>query len=152
KITWKDPGFEQADDHPVVCVSWGDAVAFCAWLSKKEGKYYFLPTEAQWEYCCRAGSRTKFGFGEDEKEAELYAWYDAHAANHTQPVGKKKPNAWGLYDTHGNAWEWCADRFAGDYYLRSPKEDPPGTGSGDRHVARGGSWAVPLVRGRAAAR
>src|SRR5262249_46078102 len=118
---WQRPGFEQADDHPVVCVSWNDARAFCEWLSQKEGKKYTLPTEAQWEYCCRAGSQTKFGFGDDDEELTEHAWFILNSGMRSHPVGEKKPNAWGLYDLHGNAWEWTGDWYAADYYTNAPK-------------------------------
>jgi formylglycine-generating enzyme required for sulfatase activity/tRNA A-37 threonylcarbamoyl transferase component Bud32 len=142
KVNWKDPGFEQAEDHPVVCVSWNDAVAFCAWLSGKEGKSYALPTEAQWEYACRAGSRTKFSFGDDDNELARYGWWGANSGMRTHPVGQKKSNAWGLCDMHGNAWEWCADCYDADFYRNSPRRDPrndvkPGD---NRRVERSGSW------------
>ena len=93
----------------MVCVSWNDANAFCDWLSEKEGKKYTLPTEAQWEYACRAGSSTKFFFGDDDRELGQYAWYNANSKGKPHPVGQKKPNAWGLYDLEGNVSEWTAD-------------------------------------------
>ena len=102
---WQNPGFEQSDDHPVVCVSWNDANAFCNWLSKKEKRMYQLPTEAQWEYACRAGTTTAYSFGDDPKDLGDYAWYQDNSGNHTHPVGGKKPNPWGLYDMHGNVWQ-----------------------------------------------
>ena len=151
KCTWQRPGFEQADDHPVVCVSWNDARAFCAWLSAKEGKQYALPTEAQWEYACRAGSGTKFYFGDDDRELALYAWCKLNSGFGTHPVGQKKPNAWGLFDMHGNVWQWTADWFA-DYDQKSPKADPPGPSGGGDRVLRGGTRHEPLTRCRAAQR
>jgi formylglycine-generating enzyme required for sulfatase activity len=140
KVNWTAPGFEQTDDHPVVCVSWNDARAFCDWLSKKEGKTYALPTEAQWEYACRAGSRAKFHFGDDEQELGQYGWHDANAERKTHKVGQLKPNAWGLYDMHGNVWQWTADWFAADYYQKSPREDPSGPLTGGTRALRGGGW------------
>ena len=101
---WRNPGFDQTDQHPVVFVSWNNAVDFCKWLSKKEGKEYRLPTEAEWEYSCRAGKAgSRYCFGDDEAQLEDYAWYRKNSGGGTHPVGKKKPNAWGLYDMHGNA-------------------------------------------------
>jgi formylglycine-generating enzyme required for sulfatase activity len=148
--TWRKPPFEQADDHPVVCVSWVDAAAFCAWLSNKEGKRYALPTEAQWEYCCRAGSQTKYSFGDDDADLPRYAWYSRNAGKKTHPVGQLQPNAWGLYDMHGNVREWCADYYKKDYYRHSPREDSPGPTSSDpfnkareTRVIRGGGWFRP---------
>ena len=139
EANWRNPGFVQTDDHPVVCVSWNDAGAFCNWLSDKEGKKYGLPTEAQWEYSCRAGSRTKFYFGDNDR-LDQYVWYLANSEDQTHPVGQKKPNAWSLYDMHGNVWQWTADRFAGDYYQHSPREDPLGPSAGPWHLIRGGGW------------
>jgi formylglycine-generating enzyme required for sulfatase activity len=140
QANWKNPGFEQTDDHPVACVSWNDAKTFCDWLSDKEGKQYALPTEAQWEYCCRAGSRTKFYFGDDERALAQYAWYKANSEMKAHPVGQKVANPWGLYDMHGNVWQWTADWYAADYYQKSPKEDPPGPSAGEFRVQRGGAW------------
>jgi formylglycine-generating enzyme required for sulfatase activity len=101
KFTWRSPGFEQTDDHPVVNVSWNDASAFCEWLSGQEGQKYRLPTEAEWEYACRAGSQTRYCFGDDEKMLGEYAWYAANSGSRTHAVGEKKPNAFGLHDMHG---------------------------------------------------
>src|SRR5262249_15725267 len=136
EFTWKSIHFAQADDHPVVVVSWNDAVAFCAWLSKKEGKTYRLPTEAEWEYACRAGTKSRFNTGDKEddlkvagniadaalkaKWAEVFwavRWDDGFPF--TAPVGKYQANAFGLYDMHGNAWEWCSDWYGEDYYGKS---------------------------------
>ena len=143
---WKLPGFDQTDEHPVVWVSWNNAVDFCTWLSKKERKKYRLPTEAEWEYSCRAGkSGTRYFSGVDEAHLGEYAWYHKNSGGRTHPVGKKKPNDWGLYDMHGNAWEWCKDWYDADYYRKSPVLDPPG-GESDHHVLRGGAWADGPVR------
>ena len=157
KYSWRDVGFEQTDEHPVVNVSWNDAVAFCQWLSKKEGKTYRLPTEAEWEYACRAGTTTRYYSGDDPEtlanvgnvadaaaKAEFPDWKYTIKANDgyvfTAPVGKFKPNAFGLYDMHGNAWQWCADRYGAEYYAESPADDPTGPEAGDDRVLRGGSW------------
>ena len=155
--SWRNAGFEQTDDHPVVNVSWNDAVAFCKWLSKREGRTYRLPTEAEWEFACRAGTDTRYYNGADpEKLAGIGNVADAAAkvrfpdwkytikANDgyafTAPVGKFKPNAFGLYDMHGNAWQWCADWYDEDYYGKSPADDPTGPDTGSVRVVRGGSW------------
>jgi formylglycine-generating enzyme required for sulfatase activity len=125
----------------VVFVTWNDARAFCDWLSKKEGKQYRLPTEAEWEYACRAGSPSRFHFGNDEAELGQYAWYSENSKGQTHPVGQKKANAFGLHDMHGNVWQWCADWYDSAYYQNSPKEDPQGPNTaGASRVIRGGSW------------
>jgi len=159
EFTWKNLHFAQSDDHPVVVVSWGDAVAFCAWLSQKEGRTYRLPTEAEWEYACRAGTTTRFNTGareEDLKSAGNIAdaalkakWADASWAVRwndgypfTAPVGQFQANALGLHDMHGNVWEWCADWYGEDYYAKSPREDPQGPANGKERVARGGAWST----------
>jgi formylglycine-generating enzyme len=114
-------------DYPATYVNWYDAVAYCKKLSAKEGKTYRLPTEAEWEYACRAGTNTVWSFGYDEKELRDYAWYDKNALDidekYAHQVGLKKPNAFGLYDMHGNVYEWCSDYFGDDYYKRSPKQE-----------------------------
>ena len=156
KANWKNPGFKQLDSYPVVCVSWNDAHAFCDWLSKKEGKHYTLPTEAQWEYSCRSGSRTSFYFGDNEKELGKYAWYNANAENKTHPVGLKEKNAWGLHDMIGNVRQWCEDCYDMDYYQSSPLKDPTGPLSGtsnlQNRVARGGTWSSQATDSRSAFR
>jgi formylglycine-generating enzyme len=158
KFTWNNAGFVQSDDHPVVNVSWNDAVAFCDWLKKTERREYRLPTEAEWEYACRAGTTTLFQFGDRVEDLSTYAniadqsarvkfanW--AHAIDTddgypcTAPVGKLKPNAWGLYDMHGNVWEWCSDIYDKEFYKQAFTYDPPGAKAGSLRVCRGGSWA-----------
>ncbi len=168
--SWRDAGFEQTDEHPVVCVSWNDAVAFCDWLSKKEGKTYRLPTEAEWEYACRAGTTTRYYNGDDPeglanvanvadatykaKVPNAAAWgikaSDGYAF--TSPVGRFKPNAFGLYDMHGNAIQWCADWYGGDYYEKSGVDDPKGPGMGSCRVCRGSCWGSGIVDARVARR
>jgi formylglycine-generating enzyme required for sulfatase activity len=138
--SWKKPGFDAFDDYPVVYVSWDNAVDFCKWLSAKEGKQYRLPTEAEWEYCCRAGQAgTRYCFGNKDEQLQIYAWYKDNSDERTHRVGQLKPNAWGLHDMHGNAWEWCQDNYDPNYYKNSPRKDPPGGAGVDRAV-RGGSW------------
>jgi formylglycine-generating enzyme required for sulfatase activity len=149
---WLNPGFEQTDDHPVVCVSWNDAVAFCNWLSKQEGKTYRLPTEAEWEYSCRAGSKGRWFFGENDGELLNYARIGNNSQHHAWPVAGLKDNAWGLHDMHGNAWEWCQDVYDAHYYETSPPKDPPGRGAGGERVVRGGSWENAPVSCRSAIR
>jgi formylglycine-generating enzyme required for sulfatase activity len=148
---WAPGGWKPDMDHPVVWVTWNDAQAFCQWLSKKEGKTYRLPTEAQWEYACRAGTTTQYYFGDSESQLGDYAWYNTNAVWGTKPVGGKRPNAWGLYDMHGNVWQWCADWYNQDYYAASPADDPQGPEAGSARVNRGGSW-INYARGCRAAR
>ena len=129
--------------NPVEQVSWDDAVEFCRKLSelpaeKKAGYVYRLPTEAEWEYACRAGTKTTYSFGDSDSGLGEYAWYDKNSGNTTHPVGGKKPNPWGLYDMRGNVWEWCQDWY-GDYPSGSVT-DPTGSASGSIRVNRGGGW------------
>jgi sulfatase modifying factor 1 len=160
RYTWREAGFEQTDLHPVVNVSWNDAVAFAKWLSQKEGKTYRLPTEAEWEYACRAGTTTRYFCGDDaEGLAEVGNVADGTAkAKHpdwttiaaqdgfvyTSPVGHYRPNAWGLYDMHGNVLEWCWDCYGADFYEGSRVDDPAGLVQAPFQVFfrvfRGGSW------------
>ena len=142
---WKGKGYvKEGSDYPALYVSWDDAVAYCKKLSEKEGKTYRLPTEAQWEYACRAGTKTTWSFGNNENALGDYAWYHKNAwdidETYAHQVGLKKPNAFGLYDMHGNVWEWCHDYYGWDYYEQSPEQDPQGPASGSSRVLRGGSW------------
>ncbi len=130
----------QTDDYPVVNVSWDDAKAFCDWLTRKEGKKYRLPTEAEWEYACRAGTQTRWSFGDNESDLGDNAWFSVNSNDQTHAVGQKRPNAWGLSDMHGNAWQWCEDWFDDGYYAHSPTDDPTGPTTGSFRVRRGGSW------------
>ena len=130
--------------NPVEQVSWDDCREFIEMLNAKAGPQagrFALPTEAQWEYACRAGSKTAYCFGDDKSGLGEYAWYDENSESKTNPAGEKKPNAWGLYDMHGNVEEWCQDRYDWRYYEKSPTDDPPGpAGYTTRMVARGGYW------------
>jgi formylglycine-generating enzyme required for sulfatase activity/serine/threonine protein kinase len=141
RFAWnRDLGFEQAEDHPVVNASWNDVTAFCAWLSEKEREKSHFPSEAQWEYACRAGTTTTWYSGDDEGALKEHGWLSNNAEGKTHPVGQKSPNAWGLYDMHGNVWEWCQDWFGDRYYATSPLDDPPGASGGSHRVYRGSSW------------
>jgi formylglycine-generating enzyme required for sulfatase activity/serine/threonine protein kinase len=171
--TWRKPGFEQTDHHPVVYVTWNDAVAFCKWLSRMDGREYRLPTEAQWEYACRAGMNTAYSYllKEDWPQPSFglwgggggtrpfsaadimreYAWY-GNVDFGTNPVGKKKPNMWGLYDMHGNVSQWCSDVYGA--YPTEAVIDPQGPAAkeGSRRVIRGGAWNDTLRGCRSANR
>ena len=142
---WKGKRYPgRTSDSAANWVSWNDATAYLAKLRGKGGGTYRLPTEAEWEYACRAGSAGKYCFGDDERKLGEYAWYEDNAEeagkDYVQPVGGKKPNAWGLYDMHGNLEEWCSDGYDEDYYEDSPVADPPGPRSSIGRVLRGGSW------------
>ena len=139
--------------NPVEQVSWEDCQKFLGKLNAKSssgaGKFQ-LPTEAQWEYACRAGSTTRYCFGDAESGLGEYAWYDGNSDRKTHPVGEKKPNGWGLYDMHGNVWEWCQDWY--EDYKESPVDDPTGAATGLGRVNRGGSWSYPAGYCRSADR
>jgi formylglycine-generating enzyme required for sulfatase activity/serine/threonine protein kinase len=168
KFNWRNTAFTQDDNHPVVNVSWRDAAAFCAWLTWHEGKPYRLPTEAEWEYACRAGTTTSYFSGDDpESLAQIANIADESAKAtfpkmrtikaqdgfvFTAPVGSLKPNAFGLFDMHGNVNEWCGDWDADDYYARSPETDPIGPPSGTLRIFRGGGWSASAADCRSAFR
>jgi formylglycine-generating enzyme len=160
--SWRNPTFAQKGDHPVVQVTWNDAQAFCAWLSKKSGRTVELPTEAQWEYACRAGTKTAYPWGDNPDDGKgwdncadqslrgktpvgyggegFFSWDDGFAF--TAPAGTFKANALGLYDMHGNVWQWCQDRHGDDGvdYGREAAVDPTGQETGNKRVLRGGTW------------
>jgi len=158
RYSWQNPGFAQTDAHPVVNVTWNDAVALARWLSATEKRRYRLPTEAEWEYACRAGTRTQYYSGDAPASLSGVAnVFDSDAAANwpkwqafalpvadgfafTAPVGQFAPNAFGLYDMHGNVWEWTADWYGAAYYAHSPRDDPQGPADGGVKVRRGGSW------------
>jgi formylglycine-generating enzyme required for sulfatase activity len=125
---------------PVEQVSWDDAKEFCAKLSRLTGHNCDLPTEAEWEYACRAGTTTRYSFGDSPNQLKDHAWYDGNSSGRTHEVGTKLPNAWGLYDMYGNVMEWCADWYEERYYRESPKENPQGPDDGSGRILRGGSW------------
>lgn len=170
RYSWSNPGFEQGEQHPVVNVTRNDALAMAQWLSKQEGRVYRLPTEAEWEYAARAGTQTRYHSGDEP--ASLYTVanvFDAKAqaywpkfAEHalktddgfafTAPVASFAPNAFGLYDMHGNAWEWTQDFYGENYYAHSPVDDPQGPAEGNVYVRRGGSWHTWAFYARASYR
>ena len=129
---------EDTDEHPAVNVSWHDAWVYCRWL----GQGFRLPTEAQWEYACRAGELgpSRWCFGDDESKLGEFAWYSQNAGGHTHPVGRRKANPWGLYDMHGNVWEWCESWHRSDDYRQGDPEAPRVLGFRSFRVHRGGSW------------
>ncbi len=137
---------KHGDSAAVSHVSWNDAHAFINWLNKKEGvETYRLPTEAEWEYAARAGTTTRYSFGNSAVSLGNYAWFDKNAddagAKYAHPVGQKSPNPWGLHDMHGNVWEWVQDWYGENYYSNSPSADPKGPSAGSGRVVRGGGWA-----------
>jgi formylglycine-generating enzyme len=155
---------QSEENHPVLHVSWNDAVAYCKWLSTKTGKHFRLPTEAEREYACRAGSRTPFNKGVNLTTNQ--ANYDGNYPYNNNPKGVYRqnsvavnsfaPNAWGLYNMHGNVWEWCSDWYGGTYYdeckANATVTNPAGPATGSDRVIRGGSWVPPAVSCRSAYR
>jgi formylglycine-generating enzyme required for sulfatase activity len=143
--------------QPVICITHHAAMEYCRWLSAKTGKIYRLPTEAEWEYACRAGTKTAYSWGDDPAPLEEYAW-DVNNAEKPMKIGKKKPNPWGLYDMHGNVAEWCLDHYLADAYKRYPQDQPtfgPVILPDAReypYVVRGGSWDDDPEKLRSAAR
>jgi len=140
QIKGKNTSSIKGAKNPVDTVSWDEAVDFCKELSRKTGKRVSLPTEAQWEYACRAGSKTRFCFGDADSGLGGYGWYPSNSASKTHPVGGKKPNAFGLFDMHGNVWELCSDWYDSGYYANARNVDPAGPDSGAARVLRGGCW------------
>ena len=152
-VMGNNPSLFKGPKNPVERVSWDDCQKFLGKLNAKVGSgvgKFQLPSEAQWEYACRAGSTTRFCFGDGEWMLGEYAWYNKNARYGTHPVGKKKPNAWGLYDLHGRVWEWCADWY--EDYKNSPGDDPTGAATGLCRADRGGSWISPARDCRSASR
>jgi formylglycine-generating enzyme required for sulfatase activity len=157
KIMAKNPSnFPGETNRPVEKVTWFDAMSYCSSVTKREteaghlpsGYIYRLPTEAEWEYACRAGTTNFYSFGDSADQSDQYAWTLENSEGTPHPVGQKLPNPWGLYDMHGNVWEWCSDWFAD--YPPKPLKDPTGPAQGRFKVFRGGSWnhAVELARSR----
>jgi len=156
KLMGDNPSRWKANKNPVEQMRWSDAVRYCNARSEAEGlepcydlntwkcnfaaNGYRLPTEAEWEYACRAGTTTAYSFGDDASKLKAYAWFEDNSASKPRPVGQKPPNSWGLFDMHGNVWEWCNDFYKVDYYQESPKENPRGPETGETKVLRGGAW------------
>jgi len=139
--------FKKGDNYPVEQVNWGDTQDFIAALSERSGNHFRLPTEAEWEYACKAGTP-----GQRYGELIDIAWFNVNSNIVTHPVGQKKPNAWGLHDMLGNVWEWCQDWYDGRYYAASPSKNPRGASSDSNRVYRGGSWLHDARHVRAAYR
>jgi len=138
-VMGNNPNIFKGPKNPVERVSWDDCQEFVKKFNAKAGGGRFsLPTEAQREYACRAGSKTRYCFGDDAAGLGEYAWYGGNSGGKTHPVGEKKPNAWGLYELHGNVWEWCADSYGS--YAEGAVDDPTGPADGSDRVVRGGCW------------
>ncbi len=151
---------EEGKNFAASYISWEDAVEFCKRLSEKEGRQYRLPTEAEWEYACRAGTTTAYSFGDTWANITKNGWcklntngeFIGKSEQYPHEVRRKRPNRFGLYDMHGNVWEWCSDWYGGSYYRDSPAKDPMGPSSGVHHIFRGGSWRSPPEYCRSAGR
>jgi formylglycine-generating enzyme required for sulfatase activity len=144
-----EPDYRAPDDEPVTQVTYHDALAFCSWLTAREGRLHRLPTEAEWEYACRAGTDTLWPHGDDPDALSRHAVRDAARPS---PVGRRLPNAFGLYDLLGNVWEWTADLGAPDTYARGDVTDPTGPVTGSAYVRRGGAFNVSPNQMRSAYR
>jgi acetoin utilization deacetylase AcuC-like enzyme/formylglycine-generating enzyme required for sulfatase activity len=156
KFQISDPSHFKDPNNPLEQMNWTDAAFFCnersfaeglepcydeqTWECNFQADGYRLPTEAEWEYACRAGTDTKFSFGSSARNLKSYAWFAANSSGKTHNVGQKKPNPWGLYDMHGNVAEWCNDYYSKDYYANSEQKDPEGPAKGQERVLRGGAW------------
>jgi formylglycine-generating enzyme required for sulfatase activity len=152
---YRDMSFEMGKQgYPAIAMTHFAAAKFCQWLSARTGHYYRLPTEAEWEYACRAGTETTYSFGDDVAELGEYAWYLDNSDGHYHKVGRKKPNPWGLYDLHGNVKEWCIDQLSPDYsWLGVGTNDPVLFPTAPYpHVVRGGSYDDPSIALRCGAR
>jgi formylglycine-generating enzyme required for sulfatase activity len=173
-LNWRAPGkYPISDETPVTQITWNDAVAFCNWLSEQEGRRpwyqpdgkggwfvaayadgYRLPTEAEWEYACRAGTTTHYSFGDDKTQLERYGWFAKENGNKMQPVALKQPNPFGLFDMHGNALEWSHDIWNSTWYEKSPSDDPVATARAptvERFAAAISSTKPPTLAVRTAA-
>jgi formylglycine-generating enzyme required for sulfatase activity len=141
------------DGQPAICMTGLAAKTYCEWLTAKTGRFYRLPTEAEWEYACRAGTTTAYSFGDDPAQIGEYAWYLENSDEKPHKVGKKKPNPWGLHDMHGNVCEWCIDQYFADAYKKHSPENPFFLTTKEYpQVVRGGSWESDAVGCRSAVR
>jgi len=156
RVTGSNPSRWKGDKNPVEQVRWSDAVKYCNKRSELEGlkpcydlqtwkcdfdaNGYRLPTEAEWEFACRAGAATDYFFGATPNNLKEFAWFEKNSGGRPHPVGQKKPNPLGLYDMVGNVWQWCNDFYSVDYYKQSPKVDPRGPETAQNKVVRGGAW------------
>jgi hypothetical protein len=168
QVMGANPSKRKEKRNPVERTQWTDAVRFCnkcsemdgltpcydltTWECRFEVNGYRLPTEAEWEYACRAGSPSRYSFGDDAEQLPLYAWFKPYSTGMPRPVGQKRPNRWGLYDMHGNVWQWCHDFYGESYYHDSPPVDPRGPATGEMRVLRGGAWDCTAEKCRAAYR
>ncbi len=157
KLMGANPSRNKSPKNPVEQVTWTAAVKFCNARSAQEGlkpcydtntwncdfsaNGYRLPTEAEWEYACRAGSSSRYYFGDSADQLKSFGWFEGNSQSKTHPAGQRKPNAWGLYDMSGNVWEWCNDFYGTKYYRESPAENPRGPKEGEKRVLRGGAWS-----------
>lgn len=157
KITGKNPSRRKNPRNPVEQVTWSAAARFCnarsaleemtpcydtnTWECIFSASGYRLPTEAEWEYACRAGSQSRFYFGESAEELRSYGWFEGNSQSAPHPAGQRRPNAWGLYDMAGNVWEWCNDFYGAKYFRNSPADNPRGPHEGEKRVLRGGAWS-----------
>jgi formylglycine-generating enzyme required for sulfatase activity len=151
-VMGSNPSEFKGRTNPVEKVSWNDVQRFISGLNAKTGKQYRLPTEAEWEYAARAGSQATYCFGDDKGQLGRYAWFDGNSGEKTHPVGQLQPNSFGLYDMHGNVYEWCSDWYGEKYYQSTPSDNPTGPSSGSHRVDRGGEWNDYPWRLRAANR
>jgi formylglycine-generating enzyme required for sulfatase activity len=168
RVMGENPSKWKGRKNPAEQMRWADAVRYCNARSKLEGLKpcydletwkcdfaadgYRLPTEAEWERACRAGTRTRYSFGDGAEKLAQYGWFKDNSGGRPRPVGQKTPNPWSLFDMHGNVWEWCNDFYRADYYRASPERDPRGPASGKTRVLRGGCWDSSADRCRSSCR
>lgn len=151
-VMGNNPSEFKGTKRPVDTVSWNDCQSFLAKLGKKTGRKFALPTEAQWEFACRAGTTTLWSFGKDDARAGDFAWIGDNSNATTHPVGLKKPNPWGLHDMYGNVWEWCADWYEKHAYAAGDVTDPLGPPPSGGRILRGGAWGEHPNNARSAVR